>query len=542
MVALEQLSEEEEALWLLLSDPTGCDQAEFFLLDTAPDTEDGITRLWDFQWPYLHCDDTYQVDMLARLTGKSLSVSWRSMPFAVLFPDQQMVLAAPEEKHLSPLVDKVKAVFDKSWLFDQMRSQKGSKGVSGKPSWQLTLLNGATILSRLPGRDGKGMKSLHPVMIEMDEIQDMTYAAYNETVETLKFHTKGLSWRMHGVSKGKGRDLHYAVTQGHLRGTPGRQWKCHQYTAMHRPTWNDDERRTKIAQYGGDESHPEYVRNVYGLPSDAGSAIFVLARLNACADRDDVYNDEIYSSCKFTAEEVGPEGDPLEFVHIPMHHLSSEFTSYWGGMDYGYAQDPSEILMFGTERASKKDRLLLRVHMERLSTPMQAEVVWHLFDMYGKRLKRFGEDSTSAGSGLAQVLVDPKRVAKDVADRIVGYNWSTKIPVAFDEQSLEKDPAKRAIFGYAKDFGTDTLRTWVDTSNIILADDAELLGTWAGATAFAPKSTPTNDGPVRRGYGGSSLHILDAGRMYACAKALLPIDTLLTTPTQESVVACFLPW
>lgn len=880
MAALEQLSEEEEALWWILSDPTGVDQAEFLWRDDEL-SEDGCYRLWDFQWPWSHPESSYTIDQLARQLGKSISAGWDAMVHVFNHPGQDLLLTAPELSHLSPLIDKVKSIFDSYWLLDQMRTQKGNKGVKQSPHWEMTFLNGAKIVSRLPQRDGKGVKGCvgegtmvltkrgmvpveevvegdlvythmhrwrpvlatyrysevdgvevaggghrglvmsdnhrmlarrnrnprkarqlesetwlipggdeeveryylgspvhfpaedapwarfdehmarvvgryvadgivnwgtkpggrltasgertsarlhiitaadrtapvvemceaaglrpsvhptetgarvevsdtelcrfveehfgklshaksippwllgapekvrraflegylsgdghwepgrerwtagtasralavglrllgqtlgwscslswvdpkvthvqgvplkraprrswrvtlsrrghalvegssawqkirkvepvgiarvydlaveedhsyladglyshnqHPIKIVHDEVQDYPIAGYMELVETIKTHLDGAGWKMHGVSKGVGRDLHYQITQGKLSGDSDVSFQTLHYTAMHRPTWSDDERRRKIKQYGGDENHPDYVRNIYGLPSEAGSTIFVTARLMAAVDHEDVYNDEIYAYLQISGELIERTGEVERLLDLPLAHISERYTSFWGGMDVGFTHDPSEILIFGSERDAKRDRLLSRVRLERVTAGDQVRVVKALFAFYGEKLKRFGMDRTGNGLPLWHLLQEDR----DIAERVAGYNFSEKRPVEIDETSDAPELEDRLIKRNIKDYGVDVLRTWVDDKKLVLPFDQELLGEWQGATAYIVKSSPTDDGPVRK-YGGGDLHTLDAARMYAAAKNLLALETLLAQePEQESVYEEFL--
>ena len=538
MTALANLSAEEYALVQILLDPTGVDLAEFLLEDM--DSTGAPLRLWPFQWPWTHSGEKYEVDQLARQTGKSQSVVWKAMAHAFQNPGQEMLLVAPQLNHLELLTAKIEAAFSDVRLLNEMRPRSASKGLKKSPHWQLTFQNGAQIISRLASSPA-AMKGPHPVVIEGDEAQDWVYESYLELIETIKTTHPNMSWRVHGVSKGVGRDLHYRLTQGDNKGS---RFYVHHYIAAHRPTWTDEEREARIAQYGGDESHPDYQRNVLGLPADAGTTLFVAARLMACVRMEESewaveYNHQVYQCIKISDALLTVEktnGTIESLIDIPIAHLRDEYVSYWGGADIGFTNDPTEILIFGTTRKGV-DRLLLRVRLERITASDQVKVIKFLFESYGSKLKRFGLDRTGVGLPLFQDLRD----VKEISSRVVGYNFSENRPVEFDDRELKPGEAQAdlVIKRNIKDHATDLLRKAVDQGQLELPFDKDILTEWGGATSYIVKTNPDDDGTKRR-YGGGSLHSLDAARMYAAAKGLMAIEEILNAaPKQEDVIDQF---
>jgi|GEM_PF-6617067 len=539
MTALAQLTDEEEALFQILMDPTGVDIAEFLLEDM--DTTGDPLRLWPFQWPWTHSGEKYEVDQLARQTGKSQSVVWKAMAHAFQNPGQEMLLVAPQLNHLELLTAKIEQAFNDVRLLNEMRPKTASKGLKKSPHWQMTFLNAAQIISRLASSPA-AMKGPHPVVIEGDEVQDWIYESYLELIETVKTNHPNMSWRMHGVSKGVGRDLHFRLTQGEIDGS---SFHVHHYIAAHRPTWTDEERQAKIKQYGGDESHPDYQRNVLGLPADAGTTLFVAARLMACVRIQESewaveYNNDVYRCVKISdalLTRVRKHGQEIEsLIDVPISHLRDEYVSYWAGADIGFTNDPTEILVFGTTRKGV-DRLLLRVQLERITAKDQVAVVKFLFDSYGSKLKRFGLDRTGVGLPLFQDLRD----VKDISSRVVGYNFSENRAVEFDDRDLKPGEKQEdlVIKRNIKDHATDLLRKSVDQQKLELPYDKDILTEWGGATSYIIKTNPDDDGTKRR-YGGGSLHTLDAARMYAAAKGLMAIEEMLNAvPKQEDVIDQF---
>lgn len=203
---LENLSEDEAYLFAILSDPSGLDQAEFLWVDNSSEdnkfcptcgtARDGVHleqhgdvehgewvekypsptgcfRAWAYQWPWWREEAPLQVDQCARSVGKSLSVKVRGCAFPFLFPGQEMIITAPELVHLEPIVSLIESQMTSTRTLNEMLP-RGRSSVTHRP-FQMNFLNGARIIGRIPQRDGKGVKGLHPIWLELDEcIQEGT--------------------------------------------------------------------------------------------------------------------------------------------------------------------------------------------------------------------------------------------------------------------------------------------------------------------------------------------------------------------------------
>ena len=170
MPALADLTEEEAFLFAVLTDDTGVDLAEFDWIDAT--TAHGRFRLHDYQWPYATCTDTYQADLSGRAVGKTMTVVMRAAAFPFSFPQQAMLLTAPEQNHMQPLTAAVEAKLTESWLLRQMRPGQGTgktDGITRQPHWECRFVNGARITSRLGSYNGRSVKGQHAIRIETDE-------------------------------------------------------------------------------------------------------------------------------------------------------------------------------------------------------------------------------------------------------------------------------------------------------------------------------------------------------------------------------------
>ncbi len=551
MTAVMKLTEEECYLAAILDDPSGVDLAELTWVEE--ENEDRCFRIWDFQWAFYHDESTYQIDQCGRGLGKTVGIIMRAFIFPFAHPGAEMLITAPELNHLKPVTDKIEAKFLDTRLGREMLPATKGMGITHQPQFQARFRNGARIMSRLPNKDGKGVKGQHPLKIELDEGQDYPEPGYVEIIETMKAGSKGAQWRIHGVSKGVRNDTFYKLTQGE---NPDLPFTVHRFMAPHRPSWSDQERRSKIAIYGGTEENPDYRRNIFGEHGDAYNPLFVLARLMNCVRINESawasrYNETIYHCVKINDELHRRSGQPIQaFLNdIPLTHLDEKYTSFWAGMDVGFTNDPTEILVWGVwPRKGEPDlhRQLLRIQLQRISASDQADVVRYVFAFYGKRLRRFGMDKTGNGLPLFQFLRDspatgPGLGGLDVMTRLAGYGFSEKLPVELADRSPEgrEKLEDLVIERNVVDFASDELRKLVDAGTLELPYDTDLITEFKGETVQVVKDMGNAAG-IKRRYGSSSCHTLDAARMLIAAKALESIENTLANHRHPPVLDAFI--
>ena len=549
------LDEEECYLAAILDDPSGIELAEFCWIDDTPGKDDPCFRVWDFQWTWYNHTETYQIDQAGRSLGKSMGILMRAFAFPFNYPGQEMLITAPELNHLGPIVDKVEDKFLTIRLGREMLPRQKGGGIKHQPQFQLSALNGAVIMGRLPGRDGKGVKGQHPLVLESDEMQDYPRQGWMELIETMKATVPGAQWRAHGVSRGV-RDEYFRMTENK---NPDLPWYVHRYMAMHRPSWADAERRAKIAIYGGSRDNPDYKRNIYGEHGDASNSVFVLSRLMACVDTDEgsEYNTEVYAHVQLEFERLptGPgitddirQAALLSMISLPgTHHAGYSqkvgnkevgapkgYSAYWGGADIGVTNHPSEFLIFGQRTGTDELELLTRINLQRINTDDQKVVVEYLFDFYGSKLKVFALDKTGVGFPIWDQL---SRYPK-IGDRIRGYNFSEKVPVAFEDRPLQRNEKQEdlAIWRNVVEATTDFLRNdYVDAKRLRLPYDREILLEFQGQTYSVIRDTGNPYGQ-RRLFGGGSFHTLDAAKMVMAGKVLPPIAAMLEQQQQRGPV------
>lgn len=537
MSVVERLTEEECYLWAILSDPSGLDQAEFLWVDAEHEEPSGEVdengelilnsegeplkrhtycfRAWPYQWAWWRCEDTKQIDACGRSVGKSLSIKVRGFAFAFLKPGQEMLLTAPEGNHLDAITDLIETQILNTRLSREMLVSSRSR-IKHRP-FHVNFANGARLMGRIPQRDGRGVKGQHPVWLELDEAQDYPDKGWIEITETLKRGSNGI-WRSHGVTRGL-RDYFYKYTQ------PESEWTVHRFTGMHRPTWTEEERQSAIKQYGSREN-PDYRRNILGLHGDAQNPLFVLHRLAKCVDYDlsSDYNTSEFTYLRINNEMVVDNGDQiLSLLDIPASH-TAKYKNFWIGMDVGYTNHPSEILVFA--EVPNKDtgptlKLVTRVKLERIRNGHQVQVMLYLMDFY--KPLAFSMDKTGVGLPLFQDLQDAARkdrVLKGYLEKIKGYNFSSNIVVDFDD-SIDYDPdlqdeseiyMRKNVLEYA----SDRLRGLVDERRLQLPYTPEggedVVAEFQGQTWSYDNNTMTTSGK-KKSYSAGKFHALDAAKM-----------------------------
>lgn len=522
MTAILVPDEEECYLLALLDDPSGVDLVEFLWVDDEQD--DGCYRCWDSQWAWYRHEAPLQIDQCSRAVGKSQGIQMRAFAFPFNYPGREMLITAPELNHLRPITDSIEFRLMSTRLGREMLPQTKGKGIARQPHWQARFTNGARIISRLPNRDGRGVKGMHPLVLEGDEMQDYPLAGWIELIETLKRGSEGAKWRNHGVSNGV-RDKYYELTQ------EGSGWTVHRLMAMHRPDWSKEERDEKVLTYGGSRANPDYRRNIYGDHGDATNPVFVLARLMATVDQEEgsEYNQLVYSKHKIEVERLrsdeNPDGvDILQMADLPGTHIGGwtlapkGYSSYYAGYDVGLTNHPSEILVFGVRAGTKREMvdLLARFQLLRIQSSDQMRLVEHLFDFYGAKLT-LGIDRGGIGFPIFQQLHQNKKFGS----RVYGWTFDENVVTDFEDRPLERNEtqADLAVERRFYEYTTDVLRNeYVDARKISLPFDREVLTEWQGQHYAVIKSAGNPYG--KRSYSTGSFHSLDAGRLAIAAKHL----------------------
>lgn len=321
----------------------------------------------------------------------------------------------------------------------------------------------------------------------------------------------------HGVSFGIGGTFNQNISGKNST------WTVTRLPAMYRPNWTEKERRDKIEEYGGYDSSG-YRRNILGLPADAGSPMFVAHRLMAVTDSnlDSEYNTIDYYNRTIDEAQIRDliSGNIEDLIKIPVLH--GRYKKTWIGMDLGWTESPSSIVVFAEDKHPKKQetvlKLITRLLLRKVSPEDQVKAIIYLMNLY--RPMAYALDATGAGFPLIDNLRAQVRQNDELSymlGRIKDCQFSTKVIVGFDPdiEIDEYDPEgylKAAIMRPFIEASTDAIRLLVDSGNIILPYDRELID-----ELQATPGTTKQIGNTLDAYGRSSrkqgMHNLDAMRM-----------------------------
>lgn len=547
MGAVADLSEDERYLLAILQDQSGVDIAEFCWVDRT--STDSIFRCYDFQYPWYRTQAKQQIDQCARAIGKSMGIQMRAFAFPFTHAGEEMLITAPELIHLDPVTKYIEERISACRLGREFLKTAGkATGFTHRP-FEATFRNGATIKGRIPQKDGKGVKGMHPLKLEMDEAQDYPEPGWVELGETLKFGDENATWRAHGVSRGE-RDRYYKQTQADSG------WFVHRITAMHRPDWTATERKAKAELYGS-RDHPDYRRNILGLHGDATSSLFVLHRLMACVDTNEnsSFNQELYYHVRITDEMLMERQLPIdELLLFPASHRA--YDRIWVGMDVGLTNHPSEIMIFGEESVDPRRGLdkasddslvagvrlkaLSRIHLERISAPNQRRVLEAVFEFY--RPQAIAMDRTGLGLPIFQEIQEMGN--RPFIQSMRAYNFSEKIVVGYDTEDADDDnPFGSPIMANVLEYASDMLRLYVDQKQLRLPYDSQLIREFQGVTYTMGRSN--TDAYGKRHFHKGTAHALDACRMMVVAHAQEKVEMTkgvveVFEPVMDTFMASFM--
>jgi hypothetical protein len=467
----------------------------------------------------------------------------RAFAFPFTNAQQEMLITAPELIHLDPVTKYIEDRLLSVRLSRDMLKKSGqSNGINKRP-FEAKFTNGSKIIGRIPQKDGKGVKGMHPRKLEIDEGQDYPEPGWVELMETLRYGDVNSTWRIHGVSRGV-RDRYYKLCQ------PESGYYVHKVTAMHRPDWTPEERKAK-AEYYGSRNHPDYRRNILGLHGDALSPLFVLAHLMQCvAGETSDFTQDMYYSVSISDERLRDSGMPItELIQLPPRHLAGKYSKFWAGADIGMTNHPTEILIFGEEHLTKGSgvvdgpsvrlAMIARINLQRISALDQRTVFRHLYDFY-QPMGAFGMDRTGLGLPIYQDIV----AEGGGLDKVIrGYNFSEKIVVGWDkggrpdepEWEFEKyDPEENAIMANVLEHSTDQLRILVDQRKILLPWDTDVIKEFQGQTYTVVKSNTNPYG--KKEFNKGTFHALDAARMAILGYTQSFIEPLLNRDDNSEAI------
>ena len=544
---------EEEYLVGILTDRSGIDLTEFLLPD--PYAPDRVWRTRPYQYCFWRSYEQYEIDASSRDVGKTRGAISRGLAFPFCFPGAEILYVAAEGSHLESLVVKIEGYLKSVKLLSEFVNRKrGEYDIRMAPRFNAKFINGASIVTRVPQKTGRGAKGVHAICIEVDEAQDMHDRAYTEMIESMRSGLKGAQLRLHGVSNADN-----GTFDRYLNSDSGSdiKWKKHRYIGPDRPDWTDQERKSKIELYGGvgaTQDNPNYQRNVLGVAGNANAMLLSQRRLMACVRIGETpwavrYNNEIYRRVRISEEALRGGSAVLDQVWKSLSEevLSEEYTGYRIGADLGFTNDPTECLVFGEiDRGHNEEpllRLLLRFTLIRVSAADQVHFFKALFGWLGDRFLSFGMDRNGVGLPVYQTLMD--EYSEDALDaptrgKVFGYSASDKVAVGLEDREPKPWETEDDLIlkQYASRWGAGELRRIVDQGLVELPYDTELIAEWLGERKPDERTLNARVKNKMEGASAISLHTLDASVNVLQARSLPDIEARLF-PKREPVLETF---
>jgi hypothetical protein len=118
--------------------------------------------------------------------------------------------------------------------------------------------------------------------------------------------------------------------------------------------------------------------------------------------------------------------------------------------------------------------------------------------------------------------------------RVVGYAFNEKVVIGWEDFEEWEDPADYELKAIVQEYGYDLLRRLVDSKEMILPFEVELLGEWQGQTWVREKSETSPYG--KKSYSKGSFHTLDAGAMAVLGRELFTIKTMKEIREEAEII------
>jgi hypothetical protein len=268
------------------------------------------------------------------------------------------------------------------------------------------------------------------------------------------------------------------------------------------PGFDDEKDREMQYLYGGKDS-PGYVHNVLGLHGSPEHSVFDIKKYLACVR--DIPHLHIVAGA---TEEI----PKIESPKLP-DELRNEVTEFYLGCDLGFAQDPSELVVWAV--AGDVLYNIGRIHLQHVDYSAQQQVIQMLDDQFG--FTAVGIDNGHSGCAVAHNLMS------------ISHQWARKVvQVPFGgavwwDSSADGMVAKR----FVKELTTEILIRLMGAGQIVFPPLADRLQQYAGHTyCIAPSG--------RMVFAKGNDHIIDADR---CAIMAIKRDLLQPTGAEPSLLA-----
>lgn len=422
----------------------------------------------DYQRDSLESRARRKVHCSGRDVGKTAEIEIMAAWASMVLPNKSMLIATQHEAHIAPLMRRLQNLFENNPALSS-----NVLAIRATPAWHFTFKNGFEIHGRIAGKDGINFQGMHVDFQIVDEAQNMEDESWNQIYPAL--NGEGFRW-IYGVPNGL-RNQFY-----HLSRNP--QYEQHHWPSTLNPEYTPAKDAEMLYLYNGKDS-PGYIHNILGLHGSPENNVFNMQKFADCVHHDIPFIDTI-----LTPNDELPETLPFE----------DEPGPFYLGCDLGFAQDPSELVLYRAENYLITN--FARIQLRHVDYALQQHIIQLLDSRY--RFTRIGIDTGHSGLAVIHNLCT------------LGIEWPARIfPVNFggyiqfnDDTDFLKIPRS------TKERLTELLYRRISERSIRFPDIPERALQYAGHTCY---TNPCG----RLIYSKGNDHIIDADR---CAIAAINAD------------------
>ena len=425
-----------------------------------------------YQIESLESNELRKVHCNGRDVGKTSEIEIIAIWAHIMRPNTDMLIATQCENHLFPLMNRIVRCFETTPQF-----AGGIVELKRTPSWYMRFENGFTLWGRIAGPRGINFQGLHVDWQIIDEAQEMSESAWAELYQSLN---AGGRRYVYGVPNG--------LRNGFFRMTQDPKAQQFHWPSKLNPEFTREKDNELARLYGG-RSAPGYIHRVLGQHGSPQFAVFDIDDYLACVDEGlDFTNIEVQDKESFQAPANIPHGD------------------YYLGCDLGYAQDPSELVVY---RAQEPHFInVLRVQLGNVNYARQQHIIEELDKAYA--FQRIGLDAGNAGRAVAHNLFE---LGNDWCDRLEAIEFGSTLDFGhYEDGTPNRQPAKP--------FMTELIQRRMAERSIIFPRLPEREAQYAAHTYALSQH-------ARIVYEKGDDHIIDADR---CALLARHLDILLPDP------------
>jgi len=473
---------------------------------------DGSPRkYWDHQKEDLDCPSRRIMHRDGRDVGKSVDLTTRGLYIPFVNRGYEVLITAPLQGHLDNLIEEIEFQIDKvPDIQDSIARKRGGRQLDIKraPYHRYRFSNGSMLHLVPAGHDGNALRSYHVMAALVDEAARLSIKAWKA---------------LDGCVKSGGTIVGYSNPDGrrntpYYRFTQSDKWFVFKWPSWVNPNWTEETARDKEVLHGGRNTEG-WVHEVVGEHGSPAYGTFNLDHFYQAQKEKDGYMrldilGEDFKDILEGENEQMEEAIASRIVDLLGSLAGMPGVFYWAGCDFGYAKDPTEIVIFAE---NDKGALIekVRIHCERIDYPIQSALLAEL-----ERLYKFSGIGLDVGGNGLSVFQEIKLLNQfaDVREngligrlRIYGFGESLVIDVDEDGQETKKN---------TKVYATDLWTGRMQRKEVVFAkEDDELEGQVIGHTYNRTDRTIV--------YSKGNDHILDAIRcMFLVLESLQRLEGL----------------